>query len=166
MDVYPLQMGQVDWEIYIKVVKDFLGESPTRGIDQNNIDTKNPIAFLKTLDFGNQPLNAMCQEHLYNHLFFSFIAIIDGFVLADISSRTDLSSVYAEKRNKIMVLLSGTLYQWKRGIIQASSKFALTETRKLINEIHTRFEAAGFGEIWNDYEFIPFRDGTVICKGR
>ncbi len=69
LKIYPLQLGNVDWKIYIELCQEFLGESPTRGIDAAGIKIDNPTAFLKTLDFTNTPLNAINQEHLYKHLF-------------------------------------------------------------------------------------------------
>ena len=159
-EVYPLQIGRVDWELYVKICQSFLGESPTRGIDAAGIDVKAPIAFLKTLDLGNQPINAMSQEHLYNHIFFSFMIITDISTIAQISERTELNLLFVEKRSKALVVLSGTLKEWKYAIIYCCNSRAETLLRGLFNEIFIKFEAAGFKEIWERFKQVPRGDGT------
>jgi hypothetical protein len=164
LKIYPLQMGNVDWKIYIEVCKEFLGESPTRGIDSAGIKTDNPVALLKTLDFNNNPLNAMNQEHLYKHIFFSFILITDLPTIAQISERSCLSVAFVEKRNKALAIFSGTLDEWKYGIVYCSNKTAETQVREVANGIFHRFEIAGFKEIWDEYRITPDRDGTFIME--
>lgn len=160
IEIYPLQIGKIDWRQYVDVCQSFLGESPTRGIDAAGIDLENPIAFLKTLDFGNKPVNAIAQEHLYNHIFFSFILITNLPTIAQISERSSVSLAFVEKRSKALCLLSGTLKQWKESLVCSCHKLAETEVREVANELYLKFEAAGFGEIWTEYRHTPERDGT------
>jgi len=162
--IYPLQIGRVDWKIYVKVCQEFLGESPTRGIDSAGISLDNPIAFLKTLDFHNQPINAISQEHLYNHVFFSFIAITDIFTIAQISERGYINIAYVEKRNEVLVLMSGTLKQWKDSIVSCCDHKAESILRRFFNDIYLHFETAGFKEIWTEFIQTPKGDGTFALS--
>ena len=164
--IYPLQIGKIDWRVYVDTCQQFLGESPTRGIDAAGIDLENPIAFLKTLDFGNKPVNAIAQEHLYNHIFFSFMVITDLPTIAQISERSSLSLAFVEKRSKALCLLSGTLKQWKESLVCCCHKLASTEVREVANELYLRFEAASFQEIWTEYKHNPERDGTFTLTRR
>jgi len=161
--IYPIQIGHIDWGIYIEAVKDFTGDSPTRGIDMANISPKKPIAFLKTLDFNNQPHTVIGQEHLYNHSFFSFIVEMDVYDMTDISARSELSIAYLEKRSRVLVLMSGTLLKWKHAIINISHRSAASGARNIINEIKIVLEGAGFEEVWKEVKFFPHTDGTTIC---
>ena len=164
MEIYPLQIGKVDWETYIKVAQDFLGQSPTRGIDAAKIPTDKPIAFLKTLDFNNRPLNVIGQEYLYHHIFFSFIGVIDTYIISQLSERSRISVAYTERRTKSLVILSGTLKDWKDTIVYCCNKYADTDVRLLCNEIHNMFETAGFQEIWQEYKKIPKADGSTVLS--
>jgi len=166
MELYALQIGKVDWDTYVKVCKDFLHESPTRGIDAAGVKLDNPIAFLKTLDFNNQPQVAMASEHLYSHLFFSFIMVIDLVIISKMSERTDLSVAFVENRGKALTLVSGTLRQWKYAVIYSCSETADIELRGVFNEIMVRLETAGFKEVWSEYARIPKSDGTTVLKRR
>lgn len=159
-EVYPLQIGTVDWEIYVKVCQQFLGESPTRGIDAAGVKLDNPIAFLKTLDFNNQPLNAISQEHLYKHIFFSFIVITDLPTIAQISERGCLSVAFVERRNNVLAIISGTLKDWKYSLVNYSSRTADMNVREVANVLYVMFEKAGFKEIWSEFIQTPERDGT------
>lgn len=163
MQVKAIQIGQVDWQTYIKFVQDFMDESPTRGIDSLNIKTKEPIAFLKTLDFCNQPQTIVGQEHLYEHLFFSFIITASIYDLMELGSRGTVSIAYVERHSTAMAVISGTLLQWKQTIINVSKKEALKGAREIINEIKSILETAGFKEIWKEIKFYPKGDGTDIC---
>jgi len=161
LKIYPLQIGTVDWEVYVRVCKEFLGESPTRGIDSAGVKLDTPIAFLKTLDLNNQPINAISQEHLYKHIFFSFILITDLVTIAQISERTSLSIAFVEKRHEALVIISGTLADWKYAIVNCSNKYADIKVREVANGLFVRFEAAGFKEIWAEFKQTPERDGTI-----
>lgn len=161
--IHPIQIGHVDWDIYVNAVKDFTGESPTRGIDVANISPKKPIAFLKTLDFHNQTHMTIGQEHLYNHSFFSFIVEMDSYDMIDIAARGEVSLAYTEKRSRVLVLMSGTLLQWKRSIINISHKTSSSGARSIINEIQSILETAGFREVWAEIKFYPNNDGTFTC---
>jgi len=165
MEIYPIQITQVDWQTYIKVCQDNLGYSPTRGLDNEGIDIKRPSAFLYTLDLNNQPRQAVQRSELYGHIFVSFAGVTDSNTCCGISKISKIAVTSIELRGeREFAIYSGTLADWHYLIVNHCNSTLGNDIREFINIIKRHLERAGFNELWSRYEEIPRADGTFVLR--
>ena len=58
-EILPLSITNVEWRIFVDMCQKHLGYSPTRGLDIEGLDMKDPSSYLGCLDFNNTPKKHM-----------------------------------------------------------------------------------------------------------
>ena len=166
MELYPIQITMVDLPTYVRVCKDHLGYSPTRGLDANNIDIKSPSAFLYTLDLNNQPAVAIKKLELYGHAFASFIGVAREEEIETISMclRKLTITQYPGLLKLDIMIISGTLDAYYNYILYFTTARVPTIVREALNILKKNLERAGYNELWSDYVELPLADGTFILR--
>ena len=168
MDIVPLTLTQVNWPVFIKTVQDFLGYSPTRGLDDAKIDLKNPVAFLASLDCENDPnttLRRAAVNNILSHSFASFIVIIDDAdLIIQISAQRFVHIRVKRKGSRFLCIMSGTIREWYDSVIVFCQRETDHILRGLFNKIYEHFKVAGFGPIWHNYNEKLIHDNTFIME--
>ncbi len=147
MDVFPLAVTQGDLQTLIRVCKDVLGISPTRGLDRSHIQKTDPAAFLSVLKMDNKPLDALRHKSMiWDHFSISFIAVVDVDLLVELQNETSLK-VYSQAGRKANVaILTGTISNWYDA---CSSISGTPEFEELLNKILSYLKRVGFREVFN-----------------
>lgn len=140
MRVVPIIYSVPDWSQYIEICQDTLGYSPTRGLDLKGISPKKASSFLKTLDLENKP-DAQVNNK-YNFVYIGFAISCDRESLIDLC-KSGLHIVHKENKRKCLVLVAGTLLQWKTALAESYEE----ETQEIIECIIKYIKTAGFKEI-------------------
>lgn len=169
--VYPLAMTQVDWPTFIKVCQEYFGSSPTRGIDESNIEIKSPSAFLACLSLDNDPINQLRHGWRmggsFEHVSFAFIFALTKTLVTTLAVDTELNmSIYeVQDSDEIITLVSGSMKTWRDEIIKWCTPKTNKHLRKIMNICYIHFKNSGFHEIWCGYEQTVL-DETFILKPR
>ena len=96
-EIQPLAVTQVEWRILIDMCQRHLGFSPTRGLDNEGLDLKDPSSYLGCLDFNNEPTKHLQDgSGAFQHFHLSFIAALDEGMVTDIATHTPLR-IYAKR---------------------------------------------------------------------
>lgn len=154
MEVFPLSIPKVDWNIYISTYKDAFGISPASLIDHAGMNKDVPASFVSTLEFENtaspnEALRNAAATMILHHSFCSFIYVGDQDVLAayqlqEISIRTKQI-----KRNDVYAILTATVAQWCDAIGTMARIERQDDITDLLNKIYDYLCQAGFKEVWN-----------------
>jgi hypothetical protein len=146
MDVFPLAVTQGDLQTLIRVCKDVLGESPTRGLDKSHISKTDPAAFLSVLKMDNQPLDALRHKsNIWDHFGVSFVAVVDADILIELQKETTLKVFSREGRKKYVAILSGTITEWHSACCLTSVS---PELKELLTTILGYLKRVGFREVF------------------
>jgi len=166
--IMPLTLTEINWPTFIKMVQDFLGFSPTRGLDEAKIDLKHPTAFLGALDCENKPLVALRRAAIKNtlrHYFASFIMIIDDADLLISLGLQDTLALYTRREgSRFLTILSGTMWDWYHAMIIHTQREANHVARQIFNTIYGFFKRVGLHVIWSHYSLNHIQDNTFIME--
>lgn len=147
MDVFPVAVTHGDLQTLIRVCKDVLGESPTRGLDRSHINKTDPAAFLSVLKMDNEPLNALRHKStIWDHFGVSFIAVLDIDLLIELQNETSLKIYSRKGRKEYVAILSGTITEWHDACCLTSNMSP--EFRELLNIILGHLKRVGFREVF------------------
>lgn len=118
--IIPIAWTQVDWKPFIETCQKFLGESPTRGLDQCHIDLRDPAAYLATLGMDNKPLLNLQYGRFRNDSFsvvhFSFMGLLDNQTIRVLQYRTKLETVHVKSgdyENQFLTVIAGSIAAWQ-----------------------------------------------------
>jgi len=165
-EVYPLAVTHVEWRIFIDVCQRVLGISPTRGIDACHLDPKDPAAFLGSLDMENKPIEAL-RDHYnpgHSHFSISFMLVSDDAGVKALRSTGLKMHAKDGLKRRVLTIVTGTMDEWFRAIICGCRSSASYELRWIMNLILTRFETAGFREVFSHLTKHNQSDETFVLK--
>jgi len=139
-----------------------LGYSPTRGLDDAGITTKEASAYLACLNLDNKPIEQLRNPCVsWKHVSASFIAIVSQMTIIKIASKTELNIVVkniSESQNAL-IILTGDMKQWRDAII-ACCVTGDKELRELFNYCLIYFQESGFREVFHDCDKNGLEDKT------
>lgn len=152
MEVYPLSIPKVDWNIYISTYKETFGKSPAALIDNAGLSLDSPASFVSTLDFGNNTspndvLRNAAKTMILEHSFCSFIYLGDKDVLTSVPLSSLSIAQRETKRNNCYAVLTGNIFVWRQCLF--SSYYYQThdsELKEFISHIRNFLYQAGFKE--------------------
>lgn len=153
MDVYPLSLPKVDWNIYIETFKDAFGRSPASALDYAGMDTNLPASFVSSLDFENEtsPSEALRQAAktmILHHSFCSFIYVGDRDVLSAYQLQEISIRQKSIRKDDVYAILTGTIAQWRDAIAAMMRIERQEDLTDLLNIIYDYLCQAGYKEIW------------------
>lgn len=168
MSIQPLALTEINWVAFIKATKDFLGHSPTRGLDDAKIDLKEPRAFLCALDCENKPHEALRRAAIKNilrHSFASFIMIIDDAdLIINLGIRDTLAIRVVKEGSRFLTILSGTMWDWYHSMIIYCQRDSNRTLRQIFNTIYDYFKHMNLTPIWSHYENKYIQDDTFVLE--
>jgi len=163
MDIIPIGSTHIDWQAYMSFCKEVNGHSPTRKLDQSDTKLIEQLAFVVSLsELANKdhtPVNALknCQ------VFMDYISLSFIFYKSNLDSHGNLHKF--EFLNQI-ILLSGTLREWKDTIIVSLIPQAKKEHREAYGKVLLYMEINGYRLLFNNYKKIMQEDGTFILENK
>lgn len=145
--VYPIALTYPDWGNLCKLGNEFYGKSPMAGLDKTTIKVTDPSAYLRCLDFRNQPTQPIVDNRL-KHCLITMGLITDKFCL--IMQSTELNILVTEpKEDSSICIMSGTIDMWRNSCISASQKDS--EILRVISQCIIILEGSGFKDLFNQY---------------
>lgn len=165
-EIEPLAITQVEWRVFTEMCQKHLGFSPTRGLDDEGLDLKDPSSYLGCLDFNNQPTKHMQEgSGAFRHFHISFIAALDEGIITDLSTETGLR-IYAKRgKRKHLTILTGSMDEWYSAVMACCSRDSDYELRSLFNNVFECFNRIGARHVFTSVYRQEFQDGTfVLCK--
>jgi hypothetical protein len=166
-DLKPVAMTQVDWPTFIGACQDHLGYSPTRGLDEYNIDPKDIASYALCLDFENRPQEALKHpRYILEHVSFSFICVCDQsllFLLATVLHLEVVVKPIPDSTDRLCIV-TGSMHDWHRVIAGYSNDQQSTDIRMFLNECMTFFEQTRFSQLWSKQNKTYLTDGTFTLR--
>lgn len=119
MEVYPLSIPEINWELYINIYKEAFGCSPASAIDRAGLKLNSPASFISTLDFNNTTsvndvLRKAAKTMLLEHSFCSFIFVGDLLSMNPVPLK--LVSVVHRNIDRMtsFAIMTGNIFQWRQ----------------------------------------------------
>jgi len=155
----------VDFDVLLQACDEVLDHKVTHGVDNTAKNLSNAERFLSILA-ATQDVEAPASlpPALLAHVSFSVLTVVDEIDILDIlESCSGMSFTRAETkiRQVLLVILSGTIQQWRDAIVTGTNHSQLT-IRAGFNQMHDLFVQEGLSAVWNDYEQKSQADGTYL----
>lgn len=156
----------INWNIFVKHTYEILGRSITQKLDEraaytgdyNVRDVKAYLSMLSEMCSPGMDLHAVLKNsRILDHLSYSFLVSGDIRLLVDIIINTDLKALPADDK---IVLLTGTLSQWKRAVQAYLILGANPVSREFYTNIYHFFGFEGLSDLWPSVTSAP--DGTLL----
>ena len=167
--VTPVIIPNIAWDTFLQDVADSTGHSPTRSIDESGQQLSLYAKFFTSLQELREnktanPLDVLRTANmLLNHLAFSFLVEGSSIMIFKVLEMTTLHGVSAKTEKGRVVLLSGTLGEWKLATIDLcnSSRSDLRWTGKTLLEF---FSKLGLKSIFANFDSKIRSDGTLLLE--
>ena len=171
MKISPVAVTRPDWEIYIKMVQETLGFSPSTGLGETYIKIESPAAYLATLDLENHPLAHLRKGHFINstfeHFSFSFICALEPSLVCDLVTKfSNLHFICKKGRKEFLVIVTATMADWYVAVRRGLNVSQETEIREFFHNLYALFSLYGFQEIWSDSAKSQGKDGFTVIGAK
>ena len=158
-DVEILVLPSVNWQGLIDLVQENLGVSPTRVLDNEKIDIKEPRAVLRALE--NLTTISKDYSHVREHLHCSFIAKCSPDTLLNITERTPLKAFSVETTQ--VVVFTGSFNDWHLAVYAGCTTSMPRDVRQLLNKCFFLFINYNLN-LWPNAARRKHTDGTLIIE--
>ena len=158
-DVKILTLPNVNWQGLIDLVQENLGISPTRVLDTEKIDVKEPRAVLRALE--NLTTISKGYNHVRDHLHCSFIAKCESTTASTIVEYTLLKAFTVEATN--LVVFTGSLNEWHTAIYAGCITSMPRDVRRVLNSCFFLFINYSLN-LWPNSTRRKHTDGTLIIE--
>jgi len=171
MKISPLAVTRPDWEIYIKMVQETLGFSPSTGLGATYIKIESPAAYLATLDLENQPLAHLRRGNLVNstfeHFSISFICSLEPELTHALLLRfSNLHFICKKGRKEFLVIVTATMADWYVAVRRGLDVAQDLDVREFFHTIFGLFALYGFQEVWTDSVKSLGKDGFTVMGAK
>lgn len=165
IEIVPLSISMPEWKTFVSFCENHLGFSPTRGLDNIRMQLNDPISFLASLDLKNDPLNALREggQHL-DHYFLSFFMFVEHEHFLALVNNSSLRIMAHEAKRDYVLIVTGSIADWKASVIQGCSRRADKEYRILMNKVYDFFVIGRFKEVFSNFKRTQLNDKTFILE--
>jgi hypothetical protein len=169
-EVIPLSTIAFNWIDFLKVCNDLLQSSPTRKLDEHNVQVGPAASLLSTLHYfqggtATSPRQAILESGaLKDHIYFGFLIHTDKDTMIELLQRTNLKVTSAPVKNepsRVLLVVTGTLLDWHLATLELCQSAG---TRYIGNQIVVILESIGFAAIWAGYNKRPMTNGFLLEK--
>lgn len=167
MKISPLAVTRPDWEVYIKIVQETLGFSPTVGLGKTFIKMDSPVAYLATLDFENHPLQHLRKGYFYNstfeHFSISFICSLEASLVASLLTRfSNLNFLVKKGEKEWLVIITATMAEWYLAVRRGLGVTQEKDIHEFFHNLYALFCLLGFQEVWGEIEKSQSTAGFTV----
>ena len=155
----------INFETFLGLSEQALGYSPSRTVDSSPIDYSDVDKYLSCLA-------TLCGENeilpnLLAHVSFSVIVCADDRDVLDILrlANTAFVTVDTRVRGIQLVVMSGTLQQWKDAVKSGSSQRVEFNVRAFFNRVMAAFKDVGV-DVWKDFNCRQLNDNTLLLEDK
>lgn len=162
-EVIPVAQTEPSWNLFIKVIQQTTGTSPTRGLDTQNIQ-KGPAAFAQCIDLKNNPHGALrdYNEHL-SHISITFLVAGDEEFSRSIGMMREM---LVTSPSFGMYFVTSSLDDWNYSIrrILAKSIPKAYEKQRFFSVVFGIFRAIGYKDLWNDCVQVDGGNDIILLQ--
>lgn len=167
--ITPVIVPNLGWDSFLKDVTSSIGRSVTKSIDESGQKLSNLAKFLITIqefctDKSANPLDVLRDANLLlQHLSFSFLVAGSSMTILRLLELTPLAGRSAKADKGRVVLLSGTLGEWKLATIDLCNH-ENADLRWCGQTFLEFFSKLGLGSIFANYTRKIRNDGTLLLE--
>ncbi len=167
LSVTPVIIPNISWDTFLQDVLDSTGHSPTRSIDESGQELTIFAKFITALQEFREnkitnPIDVLRTANmLLDHLAFSFLVSGPSIMIFKVLEMTGLNGVSAKTEKGRVVLLSGTLGEWKLATIDLCNA-ECTDLRWLGKILLEFFFKLGLKSVFANFDSTIRRDGTLL----
>jgi hypothetical protein len=103
--------------------------------------------------------------NLLSHVSFTILIIIDDYSVLDIinvASGMSFISTDSDVSGCSLVVMTGTLAQWRDAVASGTSRSAINAVRNCYSKILVLFDQLGLSNVWRDYDRSSDRQGYYL----
>lgn len=154
---------EINWHPFVCEAKNVFGQSPTRALDANGINAGSLLSYIMALgqvEYSTVPPIAFIKSEAVSdvllHLQFSFLFEIDKGALLQALKIVPLTITSRRSGENECGIMSGTLYQFRKLVIDGLSKHQEFETREFLMDLYQCLLKQGLRDLFVD--FIPINE--------
>lgn len=166
IQVTPVACTAINWQVYLRIAKDILGEPISETFDQAGMQPGLPAFIISLGDLADDDRVAhdLIKDagKRLRHVSVSFLAVVPSQTLLAFVEEVDLVITSGDSRISgfKIILMTGNLEQWRNAIVDCSVERVNSDVRYLFNKCHSYFEKEGLAGIWSKYSKTQCHDNT------
>jgi len=163
-----IQTPNVDFGAFLGLAREALGYNPAARLDASAIERGEAERFISCLAaIEDRTAQPGLTAHLLDHATVSVLVAADLADALEIEAVAAMPCVTAETklREVRLLILTGSLGQWKRAVLSGSIPIRFATVRACFNRIMTAFVAAGLN-LWKDCKRDAAPDGTLLLEDK
>jgi len=156
---------EVDMSTFLGIALKVLGRSPVATADASGLQLSDTGRFLSCLaSLRNSRAGVELNPKLLPHVSFSILIVADESDMMDIlECAAGMPFVVAETtlRGVLLVVVTGTLAQWKAAVLAGSSPDVIPTVRYVFNRLYGLFKDEQL-DLWGDFRQYPAHDQVTF----
>ncbi len=153
-EIFIIQRPDIDFPTYLGIALKVLGRSPASAADSSQRQLTDASRFLSCLSaMRNSEAEVGLNPKFLSHVMYSVLIVADEPDVLDImecAGGMPFVTVETIVRGVLMVIMSGSLAQWKSAVIAGSTPDMTPGVRHAFNRIQTQFQSEGIS-LWMDF---------------
>ncbi len=169
MRIIIIAKTEVDFKKFLLLSNSVLGRPISRELDFRDMIPKSLPDFIALMDEfstpGSDPFNSLVDAgDLLKHVHLSMFSVMQVSVFMDLLGRTGLHCTTTQElpNRNAAVVISGTLEEFREGVINLSTERTDQGTRTFMNGMLSLLDAEGFGILFAKYSRCKYKDGTTL----
>ena len=162
-------MTLVDWKRFVKTIDDVTGRSPTRSLDNSRIAVGDISSFIAAISYFSAELTpyemAKYSPVLLKHVYYGFLIELTEKQYLTILKESEIvctDNYLVKGDDENIVLMTGTLFQWKGATITFSNPLYPPKLRSIFNAIYLYLLSQGLKDIFAEYNQKQIDGDTFI----
>ena len=155
----------IDFTTFLSVTYEALGYNIAGAVDSSGLKMVDAEKFLMCLAALRDESAKIITADLLCHVSFGVLVIADKRdLLAILEMTSGMSFIHTETTvpNVDIVVITGTLLQWKTAVASGTNEDAPPTVRACYSKILLRFDCAGLTSVWQDYDRTTARDRSGL----
>jgi hypothetical protein len=158
-----------NWELFNEYILKTLSKNPKKIISEHNLNSTNPYSLPVSLqllrDPNFSPWKGNLDLDLLQHIFLSLILDVSKSILVKFSQLIFLkTSILEINQDKIILILSGTVLDWKNSVPINLQKDTDLEVRRIFSAIYSKFRQTDFRNLWNEFDVSKDSEGVLFME--
>jgi hypothetical protein len=162
--IVPIVAPKINWHDFVSTIMAMTGRSPTRILDASGIRVGDDLSFLLALNSFQD--NQGILSHTLSHVSYTFLVemkLDDYFILLKETS-FDCVDTRRSKDEDLIVLISGSLFEWKQAIVTFSDPQRSFWLRYTFNAIYLMLCNSGLSDVFHGIRKTELLDQTLSLE--
>lgn len=169
-DCVLVQQPAIDFGTFLGVSREALGFNPADASDGSARDLPDAEKWLSCLAaLSDRQAKTGLTPNLLAHVQFSFLVVVDERdALGVFQVGAGMPFVVADtvQRGILLAVMTGNLAQWRDAVKSGTAPTNDASVRTFYTKVLLRFEEAGLGSVWQDFERKTSPDHLLYLENR